>query len=96
LKGLIPNWQNHLGLFLALTEASKIPAGDVYETVGLPRFKKHRCPKATVVVKAFMSDLGWYYRDNGTQPYFAERKKPQRLTILKRVSNETGIRQTKD
>jgi hypothetical protein len=48
------------------------------------------------VVKAFMNDMGWYYRDNGTQPYFAERKKPQRLTILKRVSNETEMRQPKN
>jgi hypothetical protein len=37
-----------------------------------------------------MEDMGWYYRANGTQPYFAERKPEQRLIILKRVSTETS------
>lgn len=85
---LIPNWQEHLGLFLALTTASRIPAGDIYETVGLPRLKKERSVQACVVVKAFMSDLGWYYRDNCTRPYFAERKQ-QTKVILKKVSSES-------
>ena len=83
MEQLIVNWQEHLGLFLALTKANRIPAGDIYETVGLPRLKKHRSPMACVVVKAFMSDLGWYYRDNGTRPYFAERKKQPRMTVIK-------------
>ena len=85
---LIPHWKEHLGLFLALTTASRIPASDIYETVGLSRFKKQRSAQACVVVKAFMNDLGWYYRDNGTRPYFAKRK-PDHLVILKRVPGET-------
>jgi hypothetical protein len=27
-----------------------------------------------LVVKVFMEELGWYYRENGTRPYFAKRK----------------------
>jgi hypothetical protein len=38
-----------------------------------------------------MEGMGWYYRANGTQPYFAERKPEKRLTILKQVSNETKL-----
>jgi hypothetical protein len=38
-----------------------------------------------------MEGMGWYYRANGTQPYFAERKQEERLTILKRVSTETSL-----
>lgn len=80
---LIVNWQERLGLFLALTKASRVPAGDIYETVGLSRLKRHRSAHACVVVQAFMSDLGWYYRDNGTRPYFAERKKQPQMAIIK-------------
>lgn len=68
-----------------------MPAGDVYEAAGLSRLKKHRSPIDSVVVKAFMEGMGWYYRANGTQPYFAERKPEERLTILKRVSTETSL-----
>ncbi len=85
MEQLIVNWQQHLGLFLALNTAARIPAGDVYETVGLSRLKKQRSTQACVVVKAFMNNLGWYYRSNGTRPYFAERKQ-QPVVIVKRVS----------
>jgi hypothetical protein len=88
---LVSQWENRLGLFLALAKASRIPAGDIYEAAGLSRLKKHRSPIDSVAVKAFMEDLGWYYRANGTQPYFAKRKPEERLIILKRVSNETKL-----
>jgi hypothetical protein len=78
-------------LFLALAKASRIPAGDVYEAAGLSRLKKHRSPIDSVAVKAFMEGMGWYYRANGTQPYFAERKPEEPLTILKQVSTETSL-----
>jgi hypothetical protein len=76
---------------LALAKASRIPAGDIYEAAGLSRLKKHRSPIDSVAVKAFMEGMGWYYRANGTQPYFAKRKPEERLIILKRVSNETKL-----
>jgi len=91
LVSLVSQWENRLGLFLALAKASRIPAGDIYEAAGLSRLKKHRSPIDSVAVKAFMEGMGWYYRANGTQPYFAERKPEKRLTILKRVSNETKL-----
>ena len=63
-----------LGLFLASTKASKLPAGSVYELLGLPRAKRKRSAQDALVVKVFMEELGWYYRENGTRPYFAKRK----------------------
>ena len=91
MVSLVSQWENRLGLFLALAKASRIPAGDIYEAAGLSRLKKHRSPIDSVAVKAFMEGMGWYYRANGTQPYFAERKPEKRLIILKRVSNETKL-----
>jgi len=91
MVSLVSQWENRLGLFLALDRRAKIPAGDIYEAVGLPRLKKHRSPIDSVAVKAFMEGMGWYYRANGTQPYFAERKPEERLTILKQVSTETSL-----
>jgi hypothetical protein len=67
-------WKATLGLFLASTEASKLPAGSVYELLGLPRAKQKRSAQDALVVKVFMEELGWYYRENGTRPYFAKRK----------------------
>jgi hypothetical protein len=90
MVSLVSQWENKLGLFLALDRRTKIPAGDIYEAVGLPRLKKHRSPMCTVAVKAFMREMGWYYRDNGTQPYFAELKNKDSLIVLKQVSNETS------
>jgi hypothetical protein len=91
MVSLVSQWESRIGLFLALDERTKIPAGDIYEAAGLPRLKKHRCPMASVAVKAFMRGLGWYYRDNGTQPYFAESKPRESLILIKQVSNETIV-----
>jgi hypothetical protein len=88
---LLVSQRDKLGSFLASIKASRLPAGDIYEAVGLSRLKTQRSPQDFVVVKAWMEDFGWYYRANGTQPYFAKRKPEERLIILKQVSNETKL-----
>jgi len=69
-------------LLSSIAPSSKLPAGDAYACLGLSRLKQERSAQDTVLVKALMNDLGWYYRDNGTRPYFAKRK-PDCLLILK-------------
>lgn len=74
---------------MAATTASRLPAGTVYEWLGLSRLKQQRTVQQSLLVVFFMEDLGWYHRDNGTRPYFAKRKEQPRIISLKRVSNET-------
>jgi hypothetical protein len=81
--------KDKLRQLLASTTASKLPAGTVYEWLGLSRLKQQRTVQQSLLVVFLMGDLGWYHRDNGTRPYFAKRKEQSCIISLKQVSNET-------
>lgn len=81
--------KDRLKQLLASTTASKLPAGTVYEWLGLSRLKQQRTVQQSLLVVFLMGDLGWYHRDNGTRPYFAKRQEHPRIMSVKRVSNET-------
>jgi hypothetical protein len=67
-------WKERLQALVASSEASKLPAGLIYAYLGLPSLKRQRSAQDSLVVRVFMEELGWYYRDNDNQPYFAKRK----------------------
>jgi hypothetical protein len=81
--------KDRLRQLLDQATVSRLSAGTVYEWLGMSRFKQRRTVQQSLLVMLLMEDLGWRHVSNGTRPYFAKRKEQPRLTVLKRVSNET-------
>ena len=84
-----PSTKDKLKQLLDEVTVSKLPAGTVYEWLGMSRLKQQRTAQQSLLVVFLMEDLGWHHRDNGTRPYFAKRKESSRIISVKRVSNET-------
>lgn len=82
---LASSWKDHVRALLASHDESRIPAGRVYEAAGLPRTAKRRTVRESVIIQAFMNDIGWSYRSNKTRPFFARRQSGACLTIVRQV-----------
>lgn len=94
-EGVLPvsAWKERLAALVEGALSDKLPAGEAFDCLGLPRWRQHRSAQQNTLVKAFMLDLGWLYKANGTRPYFLKRKQDVPMVIIKPVSNQSQLRQ---